>query len=210
MIGIIVADPNELNKFEFEKTETIKVNQFEFNKYIINNNEVVVVHSGIGIANAAAATQELISSFKVKEIYNYGAVGADNGVEVFDIIAPAKIFYHDVVTPWYKRGQTPGEDEYFTNDLKLDKSNNLASGSSFLFNQEDIDTVKKDIDVNIFDMETAAIAQIAKKNNVKLNVIKCVSDAIGKDSADLGNINDRIKKAGQLAFDKTIELLGGR
>lgn len=207
MIGIIVADPNEINKFEFEKIKTEKINQFEFNIYKINGKEVVVVHSGIGIANAAAATQELISSYNVESIYNYGAVGGDDTVEVFDLIAPERIYFHDVVTPWYKRGQTPNEKEYFVNSLSLENKNNLGSGSSFLSSKELIDTVKKDIDVNIFDMETAAIAQIADKNNVKLYVIKCVSDSIGKTDDSLGNINERIQKAGLIAFKKTIELI---
>lgn len=207
MIGIIVADPNEINKFEFERLKTEKINQFEFNIYKINEKEVAVVHSGIGIANAAAATQELISSYNVKTIYNYGAVGGDETVEVFDLIAPKRIYFHDVVTPWYKRGQTPNEKEYFNNSLSLEKSNNLGSGSSFLSSKELIDIVKRDIDVNIFDMETAAIAQIADKNNVKLNVIKCVSDSIGKTDDSLGNINERIQKAGLIAFNKTIELI---
>lgn len=207
VIGIIIADSNEINEFEFPITNTIKINQFEFNTYKIANKQVVVVHSGIGITNAAAATQELISSYKVSEIYNYGAVGGDSEVRVYDLIAPKKIFFHDVTTPWYPRGQTPGEDKFYLNDLFLEKSNNLGSGSSFLTDIKQIEKVKKEIDVNIFDMETAAIAQIAKKNNIKLYVIKCVSDAIGKDLNGLGTINERISKAGLIAFNKTIELI---
>lgn len=207
MIGIIVADSNEINKFEFTLIEKKKINQFVFFVYKINFKEVVVVHSGIGIINAAAATQELISSFKISEIFNYGSVGGDDTVDVFDLIAPSKIFFHDVNTPWYPRGQTPQEKPFFFNDLILEKTNNLGSGSSFLNSKEEMKKIKRDIDVNIFDMETAAIAQIANKNNIKLNVIKCVSDSIGKDSNELGNINDRIKKAGLIAFNKTIELI---
>ena len=200
MIGIIVADSNEINKFEFDIVKNIKINQFEFNIYKIKDKEVVVVHSGIGIANAAAATQELISSFKVEEIINYGAVGGDNTVDVFDIITPEKIYYHDVITPWYKRGQTPGELEYYKNNLQLDNNNNLASGSSFLSTHESMEEIKKEINANIFDMETAGIAQIAFKNNVPLKVVKCVSDSIGKDSRELGDINKRIEEAGKKAF----------
>lgn len=207
MIGIIVADENEISKFDFPLKEKKIIGQFTFNIFDIDSKEVVLVHSGIGIANAAAATQELISSLNVKEIYNYGAVGGDKTLEVFDLIAPKKIYYHDVITPWYKRGQTPGENEYYYNNISLKKNNNLASGSSFLADYKVIEDIQRDLDVNIFDMETSAMAQIAHKNNIPLNVIKCVSDLVGKDSTKLGDINSRIEKAGLIAFNKTIELI---
>jgi len=65
MRGIIIADPNEINKFPFAIKETKKINQFTFTVF---ENNLVAVHSGIGIVNAAASAQELISSFGVKEI----------------------------------------------------------------------------------------------------------------------------------------------
>lgn len=207
MIGIIVADSNEINKFDFKLIEKNKVNQFEFSIYEINGEAVVVTHSGIGIANAAAATQEMISTYNVSEIFNYGAVGATGNLDIYDLITPEKIYYHDVVTPWYKRGQTPGEHEYYKNAIKSEANQNLASGSSFLANKALIDEVRKDIDVSIFDMETAAIAQICNKNNVQLKVIKCVSDIIGKDDTQLEDINSRIANAGKKAFDKMIEII---
>lgn len=205
MIGIIVADKHELNKFEFRLIETKTINQFEFNVFEINSKKVVVVHSGIGLVNAAAATQELISSYKVSQIYSYGAVGGDETTEVYEIVIPEKIFFHDVKTPWYKRGQTPGEKEFFVNAEKNTSSKNLASGGSFLASKDLIEEVKTQLNVAIFDMETAAIAQITDKNNVSLHVIKCVSDIIGKDSSNLESINNRITNAGKKAFDEMLK-----
>lgn len=203
MIGILIADENELNKFPFEKLEVKKINQFTFSIF----KDFVAVHSGIGIANAAAATQELISSFNVKEIINYGAVGGNEHVNVYDIITPEKIFFHDVTTPWYKRGQTPGEKEYFLNNISSEMNNNLGSGSSFITSKDLIDTLKKEINVDIFDMETAGIAQIADKNNVKLSVIKVVSDSVGNTETSIENINDRIHNAGEIAFKECLKRL---
>ncbi len=203
MIGILIADSNEINSFPFKIKEQKQINQFNFTVF---ENDVVAIHSGIGIANAAAATQELISSFLVSEIINYGAVGANKHLNVYDIVTPAKIFFHDVVTPWYKRGQTPGEKEFYTNALSSYKNNNLASGSSFVTNKEDIKSIKVELDVDIFDMETAAIAQIADKNNIPLKVIKVVSDSIGHtDTSKVEDINTRIEKAGKIAFEEMLK-----
>ena len=202
MTGIIVADSNEINKFPFKIKEVKKISQFKFTLF---NNDVIVVYSGIGIANSAAATQSLIDNFKIKEIINYGAVGGNKNVKVFDLITPEKIFYHDVTTPWYKRGQTPGEKEFFTNSLISNKNNNIASGSSFLTDKSVIKKANKELNVDIFDMEIAAIAQIADKNDIPLKVIKCVSDAIGFEDESIGNINQRIEKAGKIAFKRMLE-----
>ena len=203
MIGILVADSNEIQNFPYDIIETRVVNQFTFTVF----DSFVAVHSGIGIANASAATQELITSFDVEEIINYGAVGANQYLNVYDIVTPEKIFYHDVVTPWYGRGQTPGEKEFFVNSISSEKNNNLGSGSSFISSKEDLDIIKKELNVDIFDMETAGIAQIADKNNVKLTVIKVVSDSIGNTKTNIENINDRINKAGEIAFNETLKVL---
>lgn len=205
MNGIIIADKFEINNLPWKLKEEKKINQFTFHIY---ENNTIVVHSGIGIANAAAATQELISSFKVDHIYNYGAVGANDKVKVYDLITPAKVYYHDVFTPWYKRGQTPGEKEFYNNSLNHLMTNNIASGSSFLANENDIKEVNQELNVDIFDMEIAAIAQVADKNNIPLGIIKCVSDTIGSTEADLENINDRIKNAGRKALDELIKIIG--
>ncbi len=206
MIGILVADPNEINKFPYDLIETKTINQFTFSVF----EKFVAVHSGIGIANAAAATQELISSFDVEEIINYGAVGGNKNVNVYDIITPEKIYFHDVQTPWYTRGQTPGEKEFFLNDLKSEKNNNLGSGSSFIDDVKELDALKSALNIDIYDMECAAVAQIADKNNVKLSVIKVVSDSIGSTETNVENINNRIKEAGKIAFDETIKILSQR
>ena len=203
MIGILIADSNEIQKFPYDVIETRTINQFEFSIF----DKFVAVHSGIGIANAAAATQELISSFDIDEIINYGAVGANEFLNVYDIVTPEKIFFHDVTTPWYKRGQTPGEKEFFLNNISSSKNNNLGSGSSFISDKEEIALIKEELNVDIFDMETAAIAQIADKNNVKLSVIKVVSDSIGNTETSIENINDRINKAGEIAFNETLKKL---
>lgn len=205
MTGIIIADKFEIHDFPWKLKEEKNIHQFSFKVF---ENNLVVVNSGIGIANAAAATQELISSFNVNQLFNYGAVGGNDKVKVYDLITPKHIFYHDVFTPWYKRGQTPGEKEFFTNSLNNLMTNNLASGSSFLADDKCIVDASKELNVDIFDMETAAIAQIADKNNVPLGVIKCVSDAIGQTDTDLEDINTRIAKAGKLAFEELIKIIG--
>ncbi len=210
MIGIIIADKHEINKIRWTETDSITKNGFVFNVYEVNNKKVVVSHSGIGVVKSAACTQEMISSFGVTDIYNYGAVGSDQTLSVYDIVYPRKIFFYDVITPWYPRGQVPGDIEFYQNAIPREREKldaNLGTGMRFIDNIEEVKEIQKEQDVHIFDMETAGISQICYNNAVPLYVIKCVSDIIGKDSSALGDINERITNAGKKAFDVTIKLI---
>ncbi|RTZ68855.1 MAG: 5'-methylthioadenosine nucleosidase, partial [Tenericutes bacterium] len=80
----------------------------------------------------------------------------------------------------------------------------LASGSSFVDDEEYMKKAKEELGATIFDMETAAIAQIADKNNIPLKVVKVVSDVIGKDTTKLEDINKRIENAGKLALTEIL------
>ena len=205
-IGIVVADSNELGNLNFKEISSKKIAQFNF---IFMEYNIVFVHSGIGITNAASATQSLIENFKPDIVINFGAVGANKKLNVYDVVSPSKIYYHDVVTPWYKRGQTPGESEFYINKLEDAKylSNNIASGSSFLTSLNDIESATSELNVDIFDMEVAAIAQICEKNKVDLFVLKVVSDSIGNDNTKLDNINTRIKNAAIIAADEITKVI---
>ena len=88
MIGILIADINELKSIEYDSIE--KVGNYELRI----KGDKVYLHSGIGIANAAAATQKLID-YGVTELWNYGSVGAYKDHEVYEIVIPEKILYHD-------------------------------------------------------------------------------------------------------------------
>jgi nucleoside phosphorylase len=99
MIGLLIADKNESKKIPFPYKETIKTKHFVFNVYNTPKDELVVCHAGIGLVNAAAATQALIDNFDISLIYNYGAVGGGDKVNVYDLIIPYKIYYFDIVTP---------------------------------------------------------------------------------------------------------------
>lgn len=207
MIGIVLADPNELKSIEWkiEKEETI--NQFKIYHFVINDKKVVLIFSGIGIVNAAAATQQLINSFKITKIINFGAVGGyGNDINVYDLIIPKRIYFHDVFTPWYPKGQTPGEKEWYDN-LENNSNYNLASGNSFVSNIDDIKEINKNYNAAIFDMEAAAVFQIAHKNNLPCLAVKVISDIVGTNNIPVEDINTRIKNAGKKASIEVVKYI---
>lgn len=205
-IGIIIADKNEIHDIEsFIHIKTHKNNYFVVEEYEFKNNLIYVINSGIGITNSAISTQFLIDKFNVSSIWNYGAVGGSNKMNLYQLVIPKKFYYHDVVTPWYKRGQTPQENEYYLNSFSKTDNINIASGQSFVFDLKYIDEIKNELDVDLFDMEATSIAQVCNKNNIPFYSIKCVSDLIGVSKTNNFNINQSIKKASKKALDALIQ-----
>ena len=210
-IGIIVADENEIFEFpHFMKLKKIyKNSQFEVKKYKFNKKTIFLIHSGIGLINAAIATQYLIDNFKVRKIWNYGAVGSSIKNEIFDIVIPKKFYYHDVITPWYKRGQIPKEKEFYLNSLVLNnmKSNNIGSSNSFINSEKYFQELQKDLDIDLIDMESTAIANVCNKNNIEFYCVKAVSDIVGKNLVSSQKINQYISKAAKISFEKMVKLI---
>lgn len=206
-IGLVIADDNEIHNYsELVFIEQLNDQNFKIKKYSLNNIcYILVIYSGIGLVNSSIATQHLIDKYSVVQIWNYGAVGSIGELNIYDVVKPKKFFFFDVITPWYKRGQTPGEKEYFENSFENCENFNIASGNSFLSDSNYINDLKKEIDVHMIDMESCAIAQTCYKNNVPFFCIKAISDIIGKNHVMKQQINEVINKASKLAFEKTIE-----
>ncbi|MGL5617680.1 MAG: 5'-methylthioadenosine/S-adenosylhomocysteine nucleosidase [Metamycoplasmataceae bacterium] len=206
--GLIIADPNEIHESKLEFKKESKIGSSTFIHYQWNDVEIIGVESGIGIVNAAMITQKLIDNFKVEKVLNYGAVGGTNKVKLFDVVIPNKFYFHDVQTPWYPRGQTPGEKKFYDNAFKNNDNINIASGNSFINKKVEIENIHKDLDVNLFDMESCAIAQVCYKNKLPFYSIKGVSDIIDvTNSNNKKNINENITKASKKSLDKLISLI---
>lgn len=208
-IGLVVADDNEIqnmNEFKFVKSFN---NNLNVNLYRFNNKLIYVIHSRIGLVNAALATQYLIDCFKVNAIWNYGAVGSTKKCKLYEVVIPQKFYYFDASSPWYKEGQIPGEKKFYLNSLKSSKKINIASGNSFINDIKIINSLKEKINFDLIDMESCAIAQVCDKNNINFYCIKGISDVIDENniSTTKKDINISITKASKLAFKKMIELM---
>lgn len=205
-IGLVIADKNEIHNLdEFIFLKTHYKNNFIVDEFSFENVLIFVINSGIGITNSAISTQFLIDVFNVESIWNYGAVGGSKKMKLHQIVIPKKFYYHDVITPWYKRGQTPQENEYYLNSFKKTDNINIASGQSFVFDEQYVNEVKKELDVDLFDMEATAIAQVCYKNNISFYSIKCVSDLIGISKTNNFDINNSINKSSKKSLKALIQ-----
>lgn len=198
MFGIIIADYDEINLSNLKKEikfQKVIINGFSFFLLNIHNKKIPLCISGIGKANAAAATATMINNFEINNIFNLGLCGTTRAtIKIFTPIIAKSVEYFDVnVTDFgYKKNQIPYEKtkifikkKYIKKISILLNANNekvvigkIVSGDTFITkkNINFFSNIKNKI-VGI-DMELMAIAQICQKNKIDVFSLKFVSDLV--------------------------------
>ena len=161
----------ELNAFKelVSIKKEYKIFDLKFYECNINNNDCILVESGIGKVNAARTTQILIDNMNVEYVFNVGVAGGiDTSLNVGDIVIGEKLVQHDFdITAFnHEKGYIPNigtfieSDEYLINIaetcLNEAKKGIIASGDIFCTEQwmsekinkkfkENIKTIKKNL-----------------------------------------------------------------
>ena len=151
---------------------------------------------GVGKINATYNLLKLINKFKPNQVINYGSAGAINK-KLSGIVECTKFYQRDMdVTGLLdlKLGQTPFDN---INEIIIsEKGFSCGSGDSFVKN-------KIEMDVDLVDMESYALAKVCKLENIKFRCFKYLSD-----NADENAPNDWIencKKGAKLFQNKLKE-----
>lgn len=220
MIGIIFAMKEEMTMLK-KISKNISTFNSQFYKYFIfsiNNTEFVATFSGIGKANAAACTVDLIKTFSVKKILNIGACGtSDVQLNLLDVVVLKNTYYLDVDATGfgYEMGQVPQEKPFYSCENSFSKKVknilekheikyfelNGGTADSFIslnnFKKFNKDMLKK---VSTIDMESNAINQIASKNKVDTCFIKVISDSLYRSENNEVDFKENLKKINLIIF----------
>ena len=204
-LGIIGAMQEEVetllalteNKKELRKAGSV------FYEGVLDGLNVVIVQCGVGKVNAAMCTQVLCDLFDVTHIVNTGIAGslcAD--LDIGDLVVSEDAMYHDVdaVHFGYPYGKVPGMD---TTEFPADKAmigyafaaaetvnpghtkiGRVASGDQFVAVKELKEKIIANTQGLCTEMEGAAIAQTAYRNQVPFVILRAVSDK-ADDSAQM-------------------------
>lgn len=192
-IGIIVAMRKELDLLLplLQDSENSRMSGFEFYRGKIGKHDVMVMQCGIGKVNAAMGALMLVNHFAPNYVINSGvAGGADLSVSVMDVVAGARVAYHDVwCGPESELGRVQGLPLYFEGASKLldllpetkeIHKGLICSGDQFIDKMEDVDRIKGNFpDVLAVDMESGAIAQVCYLSNVPFLALRVISDSPG-------------------------------
>ncbi|MEW6984106.1 5'-methylthioadenosine/S-adenosylhomocysteine nucleosidase [Colwelliaceae bacterium 6471] len=201
--GIIGAMEPEIAilKAKLDNCQTSTHAGYTFYQGQLDDNDVVIVQSGIGKVAAALATAILIDRFSPDYIVNTGSAGGfEQSLKVGDIVISSEVRYHDVdVTAFgYEIGQLPANPPaYLPHPVlveaakagvsSLDNIQTLVglitTGDTFMTADEDIAKARKNFPtMAAVEMEGAAIAHTCHQFNVPFVIIRSMSDIAGKES----------------------------
>ena len=192
-IGIIVAMRKELDLLLplLQDSEESRMGGFEFYCGKMGRHDVMLMQCGIGKVNAAMGTLMLVNNFTPNYVINTGvAGGADTKVNVMDVVAGARVAYHDVwCGPESQLGQVQGLPLYFDGakrllDLMPERDDIhkglICSGDQFIDTIDAVNRIKGNFpDALAVDMESGAIAQVCHMNKVPFLALRVISDSPG-------------------------------
>ena len=184
MVGISVASNKEWNfvlKYYSDKVE--KIYNYIFGEYFyttINNKSVLVYKCGARKSNASASTQYMIDKFNLDKIILIGtAAGVNKNYELLDILIPNIAIQGDCN---FVEKREPFQDKFITaidlSKYNYEQSSTICSLDKPLIYKEDC-KIMLDYNVDIRDMESGAVANICKLNNVEVIIIKGITDFPG-------------------------------
>lgn len=201
IIGAMEQEVETLLGLLENKTSQVRAGS-TFHEGRLEGLEVVVVQCGIGTVNAALCVQILCDCYSVTHVVNTGIAGSLNAeLDIGDLVISRDAMYHDFDCHvfGYPVGKVPGMPETFPADPVLTelafaaaetvnpghtKMGRVASGDQFVSEKSMKNHI---IDVTgglCTEMEGAAIAHAAYRNEVPFVIIRAISDK-ADDSADM-------------------------
>lgn len=200
-IGIIAAMRHEMDLLAEQLDDLFVEDYASFKFYCgsLGNNDVIIVESGMGKANAVMASTLLVSRFECNLLINTGIAGGISPLETNDVILGTKIMYGDVDARLFgvSYGQIPGMPKYYSpSDTILMLAKRTLNKLNISYKQEKIYTSDKFIttfeplkeieekDGAAIEMEGCAVAQTATRLGVDFLVIRYICDIIGKENQE--------------------------
>lgn len=165
--------------------------------------DAVVVQCGVGKVNAALCAQILCSCFGVTHIVNTGIAGSLNAeLDIGDFVISSDAVYHDMDATnfGYPMCQVPGLSvlAFAADQMLVDQAceaaeaahpghvriGRVATGDQFVAEKALKEKIIANTGAFCTEMEGAAIAHTAWKNNVPFVIIRAISDK-ADDSAQM-------------------------
>lgn len=166
-------------------------------EYVGGPTSAVVVHTGIGTTNAAAAAQHTLDLYDPRRVINLGLVGCLNpaiGIGTVHSVAACAFFDVDATAFGYRIGQIPRTSvtEYTLESRVANVSAaKLISGDTFVTSPEAFHPDLYGFAADFVDMELAAIAHTLFRHGLlsRLESYKAVSDYCNDESTDAFDLN---------------------
>lgn len=196
-LGIIGAMTTEVETLvsSMENAASKEIAGSTFYEGMLEGLPAVIVQCGVGKVNAALCAQILCTAFGVTHLVNTGIAGSLCAqLDIGDLVVSQDAMYHDFdcVHFGYPYGKVPGMDTlaFPANEGLMayafaaaeavhpghTKIGRVASGDQFIAEQSRKDFIIEKTQALCTEMEGAAIAQTAYRNQVPFVIIRAISD----------------------------------
>ena len=204
-LGIIGAMAVEVESLKAEMKNLTVVHKagMEFYDGVLEGLPAVVVQCGVGKVNAAMCAQVLCDCFSVTHLVNTGIAGSLCAeLDIGDLLISSDAMYHDfdVRHFGYEMGQVPGLTvTSFPADTQMIalaqaaaeavhpghcRMGRVASGDIFVAEKETKAKIIENTQALCTEMEGAAIAHVAYRNQLPFVILRAISDK-ADDSVDM-------------------------
>ena len=203
-LGIIGAMDVEIEtlKSAMEHITVTEKSGTQYYEGALNGLPAVLVRCGIGKVNAAICAQVLCDCFAVTHIVNTGIAGSLCAqLDIGDLVVSRDVMHHDFdcVAFGYPMCMIPGMPESFPANEKLIamasqaaesvnpghvRQGRIASGDQFVADKALKQRIIDRTGALCTEMEGAAIAQTAFRNNIPFVILRAISDK-ADDSAEM-------------------------
>jgi len=206
-LGIIGAMTVEIETLKSKMTNLTQIDKAGMTFFAgeLEGMPVVVVVCGVGKVNAALCVQVLCDCFGVTHLVNTGVAGSlCSELDIGDFVISRDAMYHDftchILNPAYVVGQVPGLPvlTFPADKMMIDyavtasgmlhsgkaRLGRVASGDQFIAEKTVKEKIIADTGALCTEMEGAAIAHAAWRNDVPFVIIRAISDK-ADDSAEM-------------------------
>jgi adenosylhomocysteine nucleosidase len=194
-MGIFAALKEEVDPLVelLEDVETSRWGRRFVHQGKLGDCEVVAIAGGVGKVKAAACTQYLIDRFSVEALICTGVAGAVNPkLTTGDIVVCEEALQHDF-DPGDPKLLKRFRRRWLRADAKLTKlaleaaqgpgladrcsAGKLLTGDQAIVSQEKRQWLWQNFHADCVDMESAAVAEVCRLNNVPFAIVRAISDS---------------------------------
>ncbi len=190
-IGILGAMPEEI-KNTYDELQNRTEEKIGGNTFYIGElcgKKIVLCCAGMGKVNAAAATQLLITNFGANAILFSGIAGnMTSKISVGDVVLGETVLYHDAQNDMICQAY-PFLKEFKSNATMLKAAQSaceqagvkhivgkIATGDIFVGDSATKKAIQQKCAPDCVEMEGAAVAHIAAKNDTAFLIVRAMSD----------------------------------
>ena len=171
------------------------IQQSPFGEYFdlrVNDRDVMLFHGGWGKISAAATTQYVIDQFKPDLLLNLGTCGGFEGrIDRGTVILVERVIVYDIIEQMsdsdeaIKHYSTQPDLSWLPRILPFPVLRGLLVSADRDIVIEDIPSLVKKYEAVAADWESGAIAWVAQKNNVRVMILRGVSDLVSEEGGEV-------------------------